>query len=174
MKKTLEILKNFFLTTTSIFFLVSVFIITVFSLVDEMESSAVLQFSLLTCALLFSLISGLVIALLGAVPKLNNVLRYALEFLLCYAAFYLTMFRMTGRGGMYSQIFALSTVFLIVYAASGGVVLLYRRAMGMSPKNEQPYESIYGGVAEKAGRENPTGEKKEQSEENAAPKEEQK
>ena len=141
MKKIIGFVRNVFYTTSAIFFAVSAFLIIVFTAVGEMNEDAVFQFSLLTDSMLFAFISGLAITVFASVPKLSYF-RYALDFVFSYGAFYLSFFYLTGRNKQFSQIFSLSTLFVIVFAAVCGLSVLFRK-LENGKKTSEEYESIY-------------------------------
>ena len=141
MKKIIGFVKKVFYTTSAIFFAVSAFLIVIFTSVGEMNSDAVFQFSLLTDSMLFAFISGLAVTVFAAVPKISYF-RYVPDFIFSYGAFYLSFFYLTGRSRQFSQIFSLSTLFVIVFAAVCALSALLRR-LESGKKAPEEYESIY-------------------------------
>ena len=142
MKKGAEFIKNIFFATSGIYLIVSLFIMSVFSFVDEMDTRAVLSFSLLSNSLLFSFLSGLSIAVIEIIPKIHVAIKFAAELILCYGSLYLTLFYMTGNGRNFSQFFAISTVFIVLFVLIG-VTRIYINTKSKEKETSRKYEKVY-------------------------------
>ena len=140
-KSISSFIKRVFFGTAAIYFLTSVLIFITFFHVNELDPARSGAVNLQLYSMLFSFMCAFFTSLAGLIPRIGTALRVVINFLLCYCSMYVSFFAVTGRGRDFRSIFALSTVFLVIYAIICALCALDRKIT--SGKKEDNYESIY-------------------------------
>ncbi len=138
MNKIIKLIKKTFFITSALYMLSSLFIFFVFFLASEKDPVFNGAVSLQMHCLLFSFISAVGFSVLGEL-RISAAARVIIEFVVSFAAFWFSVFYLTGNAAQYRALFAFSTVFVVVYAICGGFVALINKLSC----EEKEYERIY-------------------------------
>lgn len=142
MKSVFSFLKKLFYHTAAVYAVSSVvFIVGFYLSADEMKASygAV---PLFTHSLLFGFWTALVLSVCGALKKIPSLLRGCIEFVLIYASFYFSLFYLTGNGKNYAQFFALSALFVILYAVTAAISRI-SAGRAAEKKSAEEYRALF-------------------------------
>ncbi len=138
MNRIIKLIKKTFFITSALYMLSSLFIFFVFFLSSDRDPAFNGAVSLQMHCLLFSFISACGFSAVGEL-RVGGVAAAIIEFVISFAAFWFSIFYLTGNSAQYRSLFAFSTVFVIVYAVCGGIAAVLNRLS--APKKE--YERIY-------------------------------
>lgn len=145
-QKISAFVKKIFFNTAAIYFLTSALIFITFFYVNELDPASSGAVNLQLYSMLFAFASSVFLAIVGAIPRLPQALRTVLGFVLCYASMYVCFFAITGRGRDFRSIFALSTVFLIIYAVICVLSAVDRKIC--AGKKDDSYQSVYSELSD--------------------------
>lgn len=139
MKKTISFIQKTLYNTAAIYLFISCLIFVVFFTVSELDPASSGAINLQLYSLLFSFISALVFSVSGLFKKLYPAVKRVCEFVLCYAAFYICFFALTGNSKNFTAVFALSTVFAAAYFIALAVTALVNKLC----KEKTEYVNLY-------------------------------
>lgn len=148
MKTLFVFLKKTFYNTAAIYMLTSVFYIFTFFAASDEDAAHYGAVNLFLYSLLFAFLAALVLSVFGLFSKMPSLIKYGAEFILCYAAFYVSLFSLTGNSRNFPALFAMSTVFVLIYAAGGTIVLLTEKNR-RERQSAAEYENVYDEAADK-------------------------
>ena len=142
MKNVLAFLKKTFYNTAAIYSMTSLVFIFGFYLSSAENAAHYGAVQLFVYALLFGLVSALVLSVFGLLTKIPSLLRYGTEFVLIYASFYFFLFYLTDNRQNFTAFFAFSVLFVIVYAVAAAITLI-SAGKSAEKKSAEEYRSLF-------------------------------
>lgn len=142
MKAVFRFIRKTFFNTAAIYMLTSCFYFIAFFAAEAENKADYGAIELFLNSLLFAFLTALVFSIFGSLKKIPAALRYAAEFVLSYGAFYFSLFSLTENAKNFPALFAMSTVFVVIYAIGSAVVLGFSKKEN-AEKSAKEYRSIY-------------------------------
>ena len=138
--KILKLISKFLYRTSAIYAVIS-FGMTVIGHSFKTDAGYGPTLSFALCDLLFSVVCAAAITFTEP-ARINGLIKGAIKFLVCFAAFIVSFFAIPKNMGQISALAIFSTLFIIVYAAAAYIGSLFRKAEN-EKKSSDEYEEIY-------------------------------
>lgn len=142
MKAVFRFIRKTFFNTAAVYMLTSCFYFIAFFAAEAEDKADYGAIELFLNSLLFAFLTALIFSIFGALKKIPAPIRYCAEFVLTYGAFYFSLFSLTENASNFPALFAMSTVFVAVYAGASAIVLSSTKKE-KSEKSAEQYRSIY-------------------------------